>query len=87
MMKKILKNIIKRKKSVDFTYINFTHHRISRETRDYIKLIANTFTPIEFYNHLAIVFSWYPENQTDDDKKRKKEKTGKIIELIKKNRR
>ena len=35
MIKKNLKNIIKRKKSVDFTYINFTHHRISRETRDY----------------------------------------------------
>ena len=54
MIKKNLKNIIKRKKSVDFTYINFTHHRISRETRDYIKLIANTFTPIEFDNHLEL---------------------------------
>ena len=54
MIKKNLKNIIKRKKSVDFTYINFTHHRISRETRDYIKLIANTFTPIEFYIHLEL---------------------------------
>ena len=83
--KKLL-NKLKEKKSVDLFLLtfNFTEYRISRETRDYIKLLANTFTPTEFYNHLAIVFTCYPENPTDDDKKRKKEKTGKIIELIKK---
>ena len=75
---------LKEKKTIDLFLLvfNFANNRIDKQTRDYIKLIANTFTPTEFYNHLAIVFTRYPENPTNEDKKLKELKTGKIIELI-----
>jgi len=75
---------LKEKKAVDLFLLvfNFNNRRIDKPTRDYIKLIANTFTPTEFYNHLAIVFTHYPENPSEDDKEQKRKKTGKIIELI-----
>lgn len=75
---------LKEKKKIDLFLLvfDFTSYRIDKQTKDYIKLIANTFTPTEFYNHLAIVFTRYPENPSNEDKKLKEYKTGKIIELI-----
>lgn len=75
---------LKEKKYVDLFLLlfNFREFRISGPTRDYIKLIANTFTPTEFYNHLAIIFTQYPENPSEEDKNIKRQKTAKIIELI-----
>ena len=82
---KKLINKLKEKKYVDLFLLvfNFREARINGPTRDYIKLIGNTFTPTEFYNHLAIVFTHFPENPNEDDKKMKKLKSEKIIELIK----
>ena len=76
---------LKEKKYVDLFILvfNFASDRIDKPTRDYIKLIANTFTPTELYNHLAIVYTHYPQNPSDNDKIRKKNKTKKIIEVIK----
>ena len=76
---------LKEKKYVDLFLLvfNFQEPRIDGPTREYIKLIANTFTPTEFYNHLAIIFTHFPENPTEDDKKMKIMKTEKIIDLIK----
>lgn len=75
---------LKEKKTIDLFLLvfNFAHNRIDKPTRDYIKLIASTFTPTEFYNHLAILFTRYPENPSDYDKRMKEIKTGKIVELI-----
>ena len=61
---------------------NFTN-RIDGKTKDYMKLIANTFTPTEFFNHLAIIFTFYPENPSDMQIKNKERITSQIFEIIK----
>lgn len=83
---KILINKLKEKKSIDFFLLlfNFEDPRIDNNNRECIKLIANTFTPMEFYNHLAIIFTNYKENPSKKDIAKKELKTKKIIELIKK---
>ena len=82
------KFIIKLKeiKSIDFFLLlfNFEDPRIDDNNRDFIKFIANTFTPMEFFNHLAIIFTHYKEKPTKKDIARKEKKTNLIIELIKK---
>ena len=72
------------KKSIDLFLLvfNFTN-RIDGKTKDYMKLIANTFTPTEFFNHLAIIFTRYPEEPDEQDIEDKEIKTGEIIEIIK----
>ena len=37
--------------------INPFYVRYPSDTKNYIKLILNTFTPIEFFNHLGIIFT------------------------------
>ena len=76
---------LKEKKAIDLFILvfKFTQDRIDKQTKDYIKLIAKTFTPTEFYNHLAIIFTQYPQNPDDDDKRRKEMKTSEIIRIIK----
>ena len=49
---------------------NFTN-RIDGKTKDYMKLIANTFTPTEFFDHLAIIFTFSPEEPDEEDIKYK----------------
>ena len=47
----------RQKMTIDLFLLVFNFTRIIDEkTRDYIKLISNTFTPTEFYNHLANKF-------------------------------
>lgn len=71
-------------KSIDLflLVLNFTN-RIDNTTRNYLKLIANTFTPLEFYNHLAIVFTNYRENPTKRDIEKKEIKVNQIIDILK----
>jgi outer membrane biosynthesis protein TonB len=75
---------LKKKKSIDLFLLvfNFTN-RIDGKTKDYMKLIANTFTPTEFFNHLAIIFTFYPENPSDMQIKKKEKITSQIIGIIK----
>jgi GTPase SAR1 family protein len=72
------------KKSIDLFLLvfNFTN-RIDGKTKDYMKLIANTFTPTEFFNHLAIIFTFYPEYPSDTQIKKKEKITSQIIGIIK----
>ena len=81
---KYLIDELKKKKSIDLFLLvfNFTH-RIDGKTKDYMKLIANTFTPTEFFNHLAIIFTFYPENPSDMQIKNKERITSQIFEIIK----
>ena len=37
--------------------INPFYVRLPSDTKNYIKLILNTFTPVEFFNHLGIIFT------------------------------
>ena len=82
---KNLINKLKEVKSIDFFLLvfNFEEPRIDDNNRDFIKLIANTFTPMEFFNHLAIIFTHYKEKPTKKDIARKETKTNQIIKLIK----
>ena len=55
--------------------------RLSNDSREYIKKLGKIFTPMEFYNHLIIIFtkSGEPEKQ-----KKKKEKTKQeVIKILK----
>ena len=81
---KYLIDELKKKKSIDLFLLvfNFTN-RIDGKTKDYMKLIANTFTPTEFFNHLAIIFTFYPENPSDMQIKKKERITSQIIGIIK----
>lgn len=71
-------------KSIDLFLLvfNFTN-RIDQSTRNYLKLIASTFTPMEFYNHLAIVFTNYRENPSKRDIEKKNTKVKEIIDILK----
>ena len=40
-----------------------------------MKLIANTFTPTEFFDHLAIIFTFSPEEPDEEDIKYKEKKS------------
>ena len=54
--KKLIEKL-RQKMTIDLFLLVFNFTRIIDEkTRDYIKLISNTFTPTEFYNHLANKF-------------------------------
>ena len=81
---KYLIDELKKKKSIDLFLLvfNFTN-RIDGKTKDYMKLIANTFTPTEFFNHLAIIFTFYPEYPSDTQIKKKEKITSQIIGIIK----
>ena len=81
---KKLINKLREKKSIDLFLLvfNFTN-RIDSKTKEYMKLIANTFTPTEFFNHLAIVFTRYPEYPDEQDIEDKEVKTSQIIDIIK----
>ena len=81
--KKLIEKL-REKKTIDLFLLvfNFTG-RIDQTTRDYIKLISNTFTPTEFYNHLVVIFTNYRENPTEKEKKKLDIKVGEIKNLLK----
>ena len=81
---KNLIEILRQKKTIDLFLLvfNFTQ-RIDQTTRDYIKLISNTFTPTEFYNHLAVIITNYRENPTKKEKIMLDRKVGEIKDLLK----
>ena len=59
----ILLNKLKERNSLDLflLVINSNDVRFHSNTKDYLKLILNTFTPYEFFNHLAIIFTFFYE--------------------------
>ena len=81
--KKLIEKL-REKKTIDLFLLvfNFTG-RIDETTRDYIKLISNTFTPTEFYNHLAVIITNYRENPTKKEKIMLDRKVGEIKDLLK----
>ena len=81
--KKLIEKL-REKKTIDLFLLvfNFTG-RIDQTTRDYIKLISNTFTPTEFYNHLVVIFTNYRENPTEKEKNKLDKKVGEIKDLLK----
>ena len=68
---KVLIEYLRKKESISLFMIvmNFVDDRLNEKTREYIRLISETFTPTEFYNHLVIVFTHYPEKPNKKQKK------------------
>ena len=88
-MKKIYKKFAKflrPKKQIDYIILLLNYEdRLANKTREYIKILGNMFTPVEFYQHLCVVFTHLPEkvNKKVNQKKTKiKEEVDKIINEI-----
>ena len=81
--KKLIEKL-REKKTIDLFLLVFNcTGRIDQTTRDYIKLISNTFTPTEFYNHLVVIFTNYKKNPTKKEKNKLDKKVGEIKDLLK----
>ena len=70
-----------------FLVLSF-HDRLSRITRDYLKILSWIFTPKQFMTNLIIIFTHYPDDPDEDDiekynilKKEVKEELDKIFEI------
>ena len=77
-----LVNYLRKIQKIDNIFLLLTFgERLSNNSREYIKKLGNIFTPMEFYNHLIIVFtkSGEPEKQ----KKRKEKNKQEVIAILK----
>ena len=74
-------DFLRPKQQIDYIILllNF-QTRLDDNTRDYIKILGNIFTPQEFYTHFCVVFTHLPEKEN----KKIKEKKTKYIEEISK---
>jgi len=74
------------KKQIDYIILLLNYEeRLQKNTRDYIEILGNIFTPIEFYTHLCVVFTHLPEkiNKKVNQKKAQiKEEVYNIINKI-----
>ena len=86
---KILTKFLRNGKELNqiFLVLSF-HDRLSRITRDYLKILSWIFTPKQFMTNLIIIFTHYPDNPDEDDiekynllKKEVKEELDKIFEI------
>ena len=79
---KLLIEKLREKKNVDlfFLVLNCTS-RLEGRHRQYIKMISETFTPNEFYGHLEIIYTHYPN--TKKEQKKCDTKKVEIIDAIK----
>ena len=79
---KLLIEKLREKKNVDFFFLvlNCTT-KLEGPHKQYIKMISETFTPNEFYGHLEIIYTHYPN--TKKDQKKCDTKKVEIIDAIK----
>lgn len=82
---KVLIEYLRKKESISLFMIvmNFADDRLNEKTREYIRLISETFTPKEFYNHLVIVFTHYPEKPKGKTKDKLDKKVNQIQAILK----
>ena len=57
--------------------------RLSRDTRDYLKILSYIFTPKEFMSNLMVIFTHYPINPDEDDKNKSIKIKLEIIDILK----
>ena len=86
---KILTKYLRNGKELNqiFLVLSF-HDRLSRITRDYLKILSWIFTPKQFMTNLIIIFTHYPDEPDEADiekynilKKEVKEELDKIFEI------
>lgn len=82
---KVLIEYLRKKETISLFMIvmNFADDRLNEKTREYIRLISETFTPTEFYNHLVIVFTHYPEKPNKKTKEKLDKKVNQIQAILK----
>ena len=76
-----LVNYLRVIKEIDYIFLLLRFgERLSNNSREYIKKLGNIFTPLEFYNHLTIIFTKSGDPQKQNKKKEKnKEEVTKIL--------
>ena len=61
---------LKIKKQIDYIILLLKfNERVTKDTREYIGTLGKIFTPGEFYTHLCVCFTKYPENPSKKDNK------------------
>jgi len=85
---KKLVNYLKSVKKIDYILLLLSFgERVSNDTKEYIKKLGKIFTPMEFYNHLSIIFTKSPESSEKISKKNAKKYSimkEEITEILKK---
>ena len=79
-------DFLRPKKQIDYIILLLNYEeRLQNNTREYIKILGDMFTPKEFYTHLCIVFTHLPEKENKKVKEKKtkhKEEVANIINEI-----
>jgi len=77
-----LVNYLRKIQKIDNIFLLLTFgERLSNNSREYIKKLGNIFTPMEFYNHLIIVFT--KSGNPDKQKKKKEKNKEEVIKILK----
>ena len=75
---------LKIKKEIHYIILLFRfNERIRRETRNYIETLGKIFTPGEFYTHLCVFFTKFPNQPTKKENKKRTKSIEEINEILK----
>ena len=82
---KVLVDYLRNKKELNqiFLVLSF-EDRLSRDTRDYLKILSYIFTPKEFMSNLMVIFTHYPINPDEDEKNKLNKLKNEINEILNK---
>ena len=77
-------SFLKEKETIDqiILILNF-NQRLSRSSRDYLKLLGKIFTPWEFYSHLCVIFTKSPVRPNKEEEKKRKIYIEEINQILK----
>jgi DNA repair exonuclease SbcCD ATPase subunit len=79
-----LVNYLKIKKEIDYIILLLKfNEKVTKETRDYIDTLGKIFTPGEFYTHLCVFFTKFPNQPTKKENKTKTKSIEEINEILK----
>ena len=75
---------MKKKDEIDYILLLLKfNERITYNTRKYLETLGKIFTPIEFYTHLSIFFTKFPNNPNEKEKKIKLKSIKEINNILK----